>query len=581
MILPSDSPEVIMSSTPSSDRSTLDAVLARLARFAPADARHAIGREVDRGGMGSILEAEDLALRRRVAMKVLRSDRRAGDPVEERARLHRFLEEAQVTAQLVHPGVVPVHELGLDADGRVFFTMSLVEGRTLERIFELARANEEGWNPTRVLGVVQRVCETMAYAHSRGVVHRDLKPANVMVGAFGEVYVMDWGLAQVASTSAEGGPRGLRTDRREAAAQSDSESIATLDGSIVGTPSYMSPEQARGEPLDARSDVYAMGAMLYALLAGRAPYASPGGHRNGAQIVAMIQHGAPTPITAIVPKASVELVAITEKAMAREPARRYADVREMGEDLRAFLEDRVVRAHRTGAWVELTKWVKRNRSLAASLLAALALAIAGTVAYAWKERQRADTEVAGRARVQRMLDLRLAREVDVARNSWWPAVPENSASLGRTLATAREVMARGPDVSAALARGDFADAGQEAALRELTTLLVELPAVVRDLEARQQRASNAPTRSNTTRGPGPKLARRGKRLARRSASRRTTTGSSSRRSSGSCRSAPIPRAVSKSSGASCPARVPSATRARAAGCRRKRRASCWSSCPAP
>ncbi len=477
-----------MSHSSPSERSTLENVLARLVRLTPAEPRHSIAREVDRGGMGSILEVEDVALRRRIAMKVMRGDRKAADAVEERARLHRFLEEAQVTAQLVHPGIVPVHELGIDAQGRVFFTMALVEGRTLERVFELAREADEGWTPTRVLGVLQRVCETMAYAHSRGIVHRDLKPANVMVGAFGEVYVMDWGLALVVGTRQDEAARALRTDRSEAAARSPSQSIVTEDGAIVGTPSYMSPEQARGEELDARSDVYAIGAMLYTLLAGRAPYASAGARRNGAEIVAAIRDGPPAALSLLAPKAAPELAAIAEKAMARSPGARYADVRELGEDLRAFLEDRVVRAHRTGAWVELSKWVKRNRALAATLLVALALALAGAGAFAWKEQQRAGAEIAGRARVQRMLDLRLAREVEEAHQGLYPATPRNSAALGEAIAAGRAVLARGPDAVNALETGDFADAAQEAALRDLAQRLGLLPELVEGLEARKRRA---------------------------------------------------------------------------------------------
>ncbi|MCY2959245.1 MAG: bifunctional serine/threonine-protein kinase/formylglycine-generating enzyme family protein [Planctomycetota bacterium] len=477
-----------MSAAPQSDRTTLEAALARLASYAPTKQRHAVAREVDKGGMGAILEVEDLALRRRIAMKVMRADRRAVDATQERARLHRFLEEAQVTAQLVHPGVVPVHELGIDAEGRVYFTMALVEGRTLERVFELARENAEGWNATRALGVMQRVCETMAYAHSRGVVHRDLKPANVMVGSFGEVYVMDWGLALISGAAPPAAGNRLRTDRADAATRSPSESLVTMDGAVVGTPSYMSPEQARGEELDARSDVYAIGAMLYTLLAGRAPYAAAGHRRNGGEIVLAIRDGPPAALALLAPKASPELIAIAEKAMARDPRSRYADVREMGEDLRAFLEDRVVRAHRTGAWVELSKWVKRNRALAVSLLAALALALAGAGAFAWKERQRAGAEIAGRARVQRMLDLRIAREVEEAHRSLFPASPRNSAALGEAIAAGRAVLARGSDAMRALESGDFADPAQEAALRDLSLRLGLLPKLVEGLESRKLRA---------------------------------------------------------------------------------------------
>ncbi len=151
--------------------------------------RYDIGPEIARGGMGAILRVRDRDLCRALAMKVLLGQGpdgpRAGAPVTA-DQLNRFLEEAQVTAQLAHPGVVPVHELGVDADGRIYFTMALIRGRTLGAIFRLARAGEDGWNLSRALQVLLRVCETMAFAHAKGVVHRDLKPENVMVGRFGE-----------------------------------------------------------------------------------------------------------------------------------------------------------------------------------------------------------------------------------------------------------------------------------------------------------------------------------------------------------------------------------------------------------
>jgi len=151
--------------------------------------------------MGAILKVWDEDLRRSLAMKVIlgKGDGAIGGetPPVDRRLLARFLEEAQVTGQLDHPGIVPVHELGLDAEGRVYFTMKLVKGRDLKQIFELAFEEREGWNETRALGVILKVCEAMAYAHKKGVIHRDLKPANVMVGGFGEVFVMDWGLARV------------------------------------------------------------------------------------------------------------------------------------------------------------------------------------------------------------------------------------------------------------------------------------------------------------------------------------------------------------------------------------------------
>src|SRR5262245_35996380 len=163
--------------------------------------RYKLEGEIARGGMGAILRVWDEDLQRHLAMKVVLGQGEAAPsgktpPVDSR-RLARFLEEAQVTSQLDHPGIVPVHELGLDAKGCVYFTMKLVKGKTLKDVLDELAAGEGDWTQTRVLGVIQKVCDAMAYAHHKGVIHRDLKPTNVMVGRFGEVYVMDWGLARV------------------------------------------------------------------------------------------------------------------------------------------------------------------------------------------------------------------------------------------------------------------------------------------------------------------------------------------------------------------------------------------------
>jgi serine/threonine-protein kinase len=152
---------------------------------------YALEGEIARGGMGVIVKAFDRDLTRDVALKVLR------DELTGEARcVRRFFEEARITARLDHPGIVPVHQVGLDPQGRPYFAMRLVRGRDLGRIISLANANANGWSQTRALSVILKVCEAMAYAHDKGVIHRDLKPSNVMVGEFGEVYVMDWGLAR-------------------------------------------------------------------------------------------------------------------------------------------------------------------------------------------------------------------------------------------------------------------------------------------------------------------------------------------------------------------------------------------------
>ncbi len=315
-------------------------------------------------------------------MKVVlgKAEQTGETPKVDSKTLGRFLEEAQVTGQLDHPGIVPVHELGLDSEGQVYFTMKLVKGQDLKAIFDLVHEGKEGWTQTKALGVLLKVCEAMAFAHDKRVIHRDLKPANVMVGKFGEVYVMDWGLARVEGRedrrdlrmqSDSITSRSVHTDRREAKEADLDSPLVTMDGTVVGTPYYMPPEQAagEGEKIDARSDVYAVGAMLYHVLTGQMPYHTSGQRPSPHTVLAMVLQGPPQSVHQMNPKCSAELEAICEKAMARQRENRYADMGELADDLRAFMEDRVVRAHRTGALVEFRKWVKRNRSLAATIAA--------------------------------------------------------------------------------------------------------------------------------------------------------------------------------------------------------------------
>lgn len=359
------------------------------------ESRYEILGEFARGGMGAILRVWDRDLRRTLAMKVVlgQADAESNDGSSEldENTLGRFLEEAQVTGQLDHPGIVPVHELGLDTDRQVYFTMKLVKGRDLKAIFDLVKTGEEDWTQTRALGVLLKVCEAMSYAHSKKVIHRDLKPANIMVGPFGEVYVMDWGLAHVAGQQdtkdirvrpAESASLSrVHSDRRDDATPDSP--LLTMDGDVMGTPAFMSPEQARGEieAMGPASDVYSLGGILYQLLAGHMPYVPPNAKVNAYAVWALTQQAPPTPIAQLAPQAPEELVAICEKAMERDPSQRYADMGAMAGDLQAFLEGRVVQAHRTGALIELRKWVSRNKALAATLAAALMLVVGGSTSW--------------------------------------------------------------------------------------------------------------------------------------------------------------------------------------------------------
>jgi serine/threonine-protein kinase len=277
---------------------------------------------IGRGGMREVRRVHDTRLNRSVALKVLRADRTLS-----KVAFARFLEEAQATAQLAHPGVVPVHELGVLPDGRLYFTMEEIAGRPLTAVLK------ESLPLRRRIGIFHQVCETMAYAHDRGVLHRDLKPDNIMLGAYGEVRVLDWGLAKVLGrellVDADAAP--VVTDRTRDGAQ------LTVVGSVAGTPSYMAPEQANGHTglVDFRTDTYALGAILYEILLGMPPYRG----RNALDVVAQVRSGDPDPLPRLDrPGLPEGLVAICRRALTRDRDGRYASAKALAADVQAWLD---------------------------------------------------------------------------------------------------------------------------------------------------------------------------------------------------------------------------------------------------
>ncbi|MCC7014002.1 MAG: protein kinase [Planctomycetes bacterium] len=354
-----------------SDPQSLDArqFLERLRQRASTGVRYRVEYELGRGAEGAVWRAHDCDLDRPLAIKFMLERRADLEPDGKRrtrlAHVVRFLSEARTTAKLDHPGIAPVHDIAVDADGHLMFTMRLVTGRRLDAIFELAWREAEGWNVARVVAVLLRVCETIAFAHSRRVVHRDLKPSNILVGEFGEVHVMDWGLALELS----------------AAPAAPLEGSPARDGSStthpIGTAPYMAPEQARGDVAGTseRSDVYAIGAVLYHFLARRPPYVENGPRESSTELTRRIVEGPPRSLSELAVDAPRELVAIAEHALRRDPARRYASASELAADLLAFTEFRRGRAWRDGPLAATSKGVRRHPWAATLALAAVVVAV--------------------------------------------------------------------------------------------------------------------------------------------------------------------------------------------------------------
>ncbi|MBI4577201.1 MAG: protein kinase [Planctomycetes bacterium] len=317
--------------------------------------RYVVEAEIGHGGMGTVYRVRDRILRRRIAVKVLHVSLAANEESRD-----RFIEEAQVASQLQHPNIVPVYDVGLDgADAHPYFTMRLVDGQTLTEI--LARRAREG-SPSlvRLLQVFLDVCRAVHYAHVKGVLHRDLKPDNVMVGPFGEVYVMDWGVAKLVGSAAEGVST-REKDRKESGVVS-SRSIsgeATWDGVVVGTPAFMPPEQAEGDmgSLGPWSDVYALGAILYKVLTLRAPYTGD----TASEILRRVQAEAPTPPREVRHDVPRDLEAICLKAMAREPQDRYPGPDALAEDIQRWFEGVQVRARPVSLLERAGRWAHRRR----------------------------------------------------------------------------------------------------------------------------------------------------------------------------------------------------------------------------
>jgi serine/threonine protein kinase len=401
--------------------------------------------EVGRGGMGVVYRARDLALDREVAVKVLQDHFLPDGPAAQ-----RFLGEARITGQLQHPGVPAVHHVGRLADRRPFLVMKLIKGRTLEEILKARPDPAAEWG--RLLAVFEAVCQAVAYAHSKGVIHRDLKPANIMVGSFGEVQVMDWGLAKLlGDRPASAGPEaGATIASSEIRSPPDTDEMETQAGSVLGTPGFMPPEQAIGaiDRIDTRSDVFGLGAILAVILTDQPPFLGPDSESTRqlsvtgqlGECFARLDSSGADP----------ELIALAKRCLAAEKADRPPDAGTLAEavaQLRQAAEERArkgeldrVRAEGERAKAELRALEQRKRRrVQLALAGALGLLLLGGGAFAWwQDRQANDRRTEAEKRERDMAE-RQARNRD---------------ALGDSLGRCEDALRAGDPETAALALAD-------------------------------------------------------------------------------------------------------------------------------
>ncbi len=451
--------------------------------------RLAIGEEVGRGGIGRIIAATDKALDRVVALKVLRN---ADDPAEQ----SRFIREARITGALQHPSIVPVHELSVDNEGHVFYTMKLVKGVTLLQILHDLAARDpaalRSYPLPSLLTIFQKLCDAVAFAHSQNppIIHRDLKPENIMVGDYGEVLVMDWGSAKILNgneklvipSEVEGSrramvqptPRGPSTPLRSAQDDTGFERALTQPGAVMGTPGYMAPEQVLGQAAsaDERSDVYALGAILYALLTLDAPIRvtwhqiqqldlgqPTGGEGSNGEwqkhVAPLLADRAARPRLDHLPNKTLpeSLAAVTLKAMSRRPDDRFASVQDLQADVSAYQAGFATSAEMASAWKRFGLFVRRNKTFFGALVTIFVILVGATSISLYQRKVALESNKSLQLTLQRasLADLEAARQRFRA-GAW----REGIALLGRSLSFWPENRAAGDYLLSAIAfgRGD-------------------------------------------------------------------------------------------------------------------------------
>lgn len=379
--------------------------------FDPPERRYTERAELGRGGMGRVVEAHDRALDRAVAIK----QSLAASPTD----LARFEREVRITAKLQHPSVVPIHDVGRDAEGRPYYVMRKIDGEALADA--VGRADDVRARLALVPSILGAI-DACAYAHARRVVHRDIKPWNILLGPYGETLLIDWGIAR-------------ELDEEEPAPEvdaADTNPQLTRVGSAYGTPGFLSPEQARGEPVDARTDVYSLGATLYFVLTRAVPF----GVEKPTLAIEAVAAGQSPDFAAIPDEVPRELAAITTKAMAPAPGARYADAGELAADLRRFLAGQLVAAHVYTTGERILRWLRHHRLAAA--IAAIAVAAITSISIVAVRRVVAERDQATAAKVAEQQARALAEQradaklVDRAR-SLLASDPTSALGVLRTL----------------------------------------------------------------------------------------------------------------------------------------------------
>jgi eukaryotic-like serine/threonine-protein kinase len=414
--------------------------------------RYELAGEHARGGLGRVVRAIDRRLGRTVAVKELLKQSDLAEAL--------FVREALITARLQHPGIVPVHEAGRWPTGEPYYVMKLVQGRTLKELIAEAR------NPRERLALLPHViavADAIGYAHSEQVIHRDIKPSNIVVGGHGETVVVDWGLARDGrrdvpeldvSAISRDATTAVMSSRPPVAATpiGSSGRVSTVSGRVIGTPAYMPPEQARGDIVDERADVYAIGAVLYEALAGSAPYLGD----SPKEILDRVLTGPPRSLADLAPSIPADLIAIVAKAMSRNPAERYPTARELAADLRRYATGQLVTAHHYGTMLLARRWIRRHR--APVVVAGVAtLAVVGVAAMSFgrvveernvaqtergraiDEAHRAEDRQAALVRLQARTSLRRDPTAAVAWLKAYPATAPHQEELADVLDEARSL----------------------------------------------------------------------------------------------------------------------------------------------